>query len=131
MSEEAKPRRYGKWAGFPQGHAENQTRCIKTLHDRWHPGGYQCTRPRGHGPDGCYCKQHNPVFVAAKEAERKAREDAKWRAVSDRHTRARVGEAAIKALEEIAAGHNDPRSLATSVLSKLQPDQPPEKSHDR
>jgi hypothetical protein len=114
-----KPRRYGQWAGNPSGQAEDPKRCIKSLHDRYHPGGYQCTRARGHGPDGCYCKQHDPAAVAAKNAERKAKEDAKWKAVSDRHTRARVGEAAINALMEIAAGHNDPRALAASILERL------------
>lgn len=52
-------KRYGSWAGDPKGNPENPERCIKEVWPRsgsWTP--YQCTRPRGHGPDGLYCRQH-------------------------------------------------------------------------
>lgn len=63
-------RRYGQWAGNPAGYKENITRCA---YEVWRTVGRtsmagQCDRPRGHGPDGLYCKQHDP------EAERKRRE---------------------------------------------------------
>jgi hypothetical protein len=51
--------RYGVWAGCPQGQAEDLTRCIEEVwptDGSWIP--YQCSRKRGHGPDGLYCKQH-------------------------------------------------------------------------
>lgn len=38
---------------------EDPTRCIKEI---WNRGiwivSHQCTRKRGHGPKGLYCKQH-------------------------------------------------------------------------
>ena len=49
---------YGEWAGNPSGHKENMTQCIASV---FRHGGYiaaQCSRRRGHGPDGLYCKQH-------------------------------------------------------------------------
>ena len=55
---EEKPRRYGQWAGFPQGRAEDKNRCAEEIwpYPGWVPR--QCTRKRGHGPGGQYCKQH-------------------------------------------------------------------------
>lgn len=49
---------YGAWAGRPQGVPEDVTRCVESVFaDRdWIP--HQCTRKRGHGPEGLYCKQH-------------------------------------------------------------------------
>ena len=48
---------YDKWGGNPKGTPEDTTRCIKGVSDgRFH--SYQCSRRRGHGPDGLYCKQH-------------------------------------------------------------------------
>lgn len=51
-------RRYGQWAGRSKGTREDPTKCIAEV---WPSSGwipYQCTRKRGHGPDGLYCKQH-------------------------------------------------------------------------
>lgn len=51
--------RYGRWAGNPQGHAEDVRRCAFEVwpneRGRLH---HQCERKRGYGPDGRYCKQH-------------------------------------------------------------------------
>ena len=57
---EKKLRVYGKWAGNPKGVPEDETRCIEEV---WPSDGhgwnsYQCTRKRGYGKDGLYCKQH-------------------------------------------------------------------------
>jgi hypothetical protein len=53
-------RRYGVWNGSPQGTPEDPERCIEDIwphgNGGWIP--YQCSRRRGHGPDGLYCKQH-------------------------------------------------------------------------
>ncbi len=51
-------RRYGEWAGNPDGVPEDTERCIEEVwpQDEWNPR--QCGRKRGHGPEGCYCKQH-------------------------------------------------------------------------
>ncbi len=51
-------RRYGCWAGNPNGTLEYPDRCIEEV---WPSHGWiphQCNRKRGHGPDGLYCKQH-------------------------------------------------------------------------
>jgi len=61
------------------------------------------------------CTIHHPDKVAAREAASRARYDAttrKWARLYSRPTEYR------DALREIAAGHNDPRSLAAAVLSK-------------
>lgn len=54
-----KERRYGQWAGNPKGMKERPEDCIWEV---WPSGRmmipYQCSRKRGHGPDGLYCKQH-------------------------------------------------------------------------
>jgi hypothetical protein len=50
-------RRFGVWAGEPEGRAEDKACCIyevfpeRGIH-------YQCCRKRGYGPDAEYCKQH-------------------------------------------------------------------------
>jgi hypothetical protein len=52
-------RRYNVWAGNPKGWAERETDCIEAIYDSEGFGHYfQCSRKRGHGPDGLYCKQH-------------------------------------------------------------------------
>lgn len=52
-------RRYGCWAGNPDGTPEDITLCIVQVQER-DPCGFdhQCFRKRGHGKDGLYCKQH-------------------------------------------------------------------------
>jgi hypothetical protein len=49
---------YGVWGGCPQGTPEDPERCIEEIwgHVGWVPR--QCSRKRGHGPDGLYCRQH-------------------------------------------------------------------------
>ncbi len=54
MSDEL--RVYGQWAGNPTGIREDVTRCVAEVSDGWI--FRQCTRKRGHGPGGLYCKQH-------------------------------------------------------------------------
>lgn len=46
---------------------EDFTRCVESVYSDY--GSHQCERKRGHGPDGLYCKQHNPEAIAAKRAE--------------------------------------------------------------
>lgn len=112
-------KRYGSWAGNPAGRAEDPKRCVADLYDRYHPGGYQCSRARGHGPDGRYCKQHDPAAVAAKNAARDAAYKAKWAAHELRNQRVVAGAAALDAVRLIAAGHNDPRTLALELLARF------------
>jgi hypothetical protein len=59
-------RRYGVWGGCPMGQIEDPTRCTEEVWQRghvWYP--HQCSRKRGHGPDGLYCKQHAKQFPEA------------------------------------------------------------------
>lgn len=45
-----------EWSRNEKGIKEDFDRCVKTV-----AGGgwvYQCSRKRGHGKDGLYCKQH-------------------------------------------------------------------------
>ena len=53
-----KERRYGVWAGNPEGQPEDKELCIERVFDAISYGFRQCCRKRGHGPDGSYCKQH-------------------------------------------------------------------------
>lgn len=50
--------RYGSWAGNPKGNPEKKDQCVAQVYP---PPGWisaQCTRKRGFGPNGEYCKQH-------------------------------------------------------------------------
>jgi hypothetical protein len=63
------------------------------------------------------------IHCAEAEAKRAAKSEAKMQAWRDeRATAHAVDEARLdveKALREIAAGHNDPRSLATATIARL------------
>ncbi len=51
-------RRYNQWSGNPKGTPEDPTDCIASVRKGpWHCG--QCSRRRGHGKDGLWCKQHS------------------------------------------------------------------------
>lgn len=68
---------YGRWAGNPKGNPEDPTRCVEEVCS----GGremtfYQCLRKRGHGPEGLYCKQHDPEAVKRRLAESSKKFDA-------------------------------------------------------
>jgi len=71
---------------------EDENNCINEI---WETGGwgqYQCSRKRGHGPDGLYCKQHDPDRIKIKqeaedkeyERRRKVKEDANTRRLLER-----------------------------------------------
>lgn len=93
---------------------------------------YQCTRKAivfrcvdGYEGELGFCRQHDPVAVAAKNKARNDAWHAKWAAADAAHERDKqikvAAEAARVALERIAAGHNDPRSLAAEVLALYPP----------
>ena len=67
------PRRYGQ---------ERPDLCIEEVHEHGTSYYYQCSRPRGYGTDGLYCKQHDPETVKARreaaDLASKARWDKKW-----------------------------------------------------
>lgn len=60
-------RRYGFWAGNPDGTPEDPTRCIEEVGRRQGSATAfgQCANPRVEGT--LYCWRHNPDAVAAKE----------------------------------------------------------------
>jgi len=51
-----KPRMYGQHSDKP----EDPKLCIEAVSAHW--AVYQCSRKRGHGLDGLYCKQHAAVI---------------------------------------------------------------------
>jgi hypothetical protein len=125
--------KYGAWAGFPEGHKPDLTRCCEEVRSpgRW-ASYHQCTKPRGHGPDGAYCKQHDPEVAKARRAAADARGKVKWR---ERMLEA-YGRTFFDALIKIADGHNDARGLAQEIVSdfnKRYPaaPKPGETAHDR
>ena len=62
----SKDHAYGSWAGNPKGFEYNPERCKEEVWANF--TSYQCSRPKGHGPGGLYCKQHG------KMAEKRIRE---------------------------------------------------------
>lgn len=108
---------YGAWAGFPSGHAPDYSRCCEEVcsNERW-PKFYQCAKKRGHGPDGAYCKQHDPAAAKARKAAANTRARAKWNE-SRYETHGRTF---FDALLKIAEGHNDARGLAQEVIENFR-----------
>ena len=61
-------KRYGQWAGYPTGVAYNPNRCAYPVSDgRRTPFNHQCSKPKGHGDRGLFCKQHARKFPAAEK----------------------------------------------------------------
>lgn len=105
---------YGAWAGNERGASPDYKRCCEQVREAglsW-PRYSQCSRPRGHGPDEAYCKQHDPAAVKAREDASSAKAELKWQArryeLHGRHF--------YDVLAEIAAGHNDARQLARDTI---------------
>lgn len=108
--------KYGDWAGNPNGRKPDPERCAQEVWPNERGAiPSQCARKRGHGPEGAFCKQHDPAVKA--ERERKQRE--KYEAERERQRPKWHAHKFLKALREIAAGHNDPRSLAIEVLNEF------------
>lgn len=114
--------RYGDWAGNRAGQKPDPALCCEEV---WPPGGAmipsQCAKSRGHGPEAAYCAVHAPEAVAARRAASQAAYEAKWEPDRIRAARAQATPSLIAALQAIAAGHNDPRTLATETLATLNP----------
>lgn len=108
--------RYGAWAGWPKGNPPDYDRCCESLMDRYHPGGHQCTRKAGHGPDGAYCRQHDPAARAA----RTAASDERYRVQLNRRIVEMSAPRLLEALRQIADGHNDPRTLARETIDSIK-----------
>ena len=70
------PRRYGVWAGNPNGKAEDPKRCIEEVHPKGDWVFRQCQYPRGKGPDGLYCGRHANALARRERARQEwARRD--------------------------------------------------------
>ena len=94
--------------------------CVEVSNGgRW-PSYHQCNRPRGHGPEGAYCKQHDPEVVAARRAASEAAYNEKRRRKALMHA-----DQYLAALRKIAEGHNDPRALAAEVVADFDRRYPP------
>ena len=108
--------KYGAWAGNPEGHAPDLARCCEEVwsNERW-PRATQCSRKRGHGPDGAYCKQHDPEAVKARQAA----SDAKYNAEFNKRRYELHGRKFFDVLKVIADGHNDPRTLARETIDEF------------
>ena len=80
-------------------------------------GSSQCSRKNGHGPEGAWCKQHDPIARKARYEAMASESKAKW-AASDRKQKFQSD--CITAIRAIAAGHNDPRALAQSIIDAFE-----------
>lgn len=109
--------KYGAWAGMPAGHKPDFKRCCEEVasRERWTRFS-QCNRPRGHGPDNAYCKQHDPEAVKARREAADARANEAWR----KRRLEWYGSSFYDALVKIAEGHNDARGLAQKIIDKFQ-----------
>jgi hypothetical protein len=73
---------------------------------------WQCTRTRGHGPDGEYCKTHDPAVKKAKNAKADLEYQERRRVRSIEL----AGHKFLAILRLIAEGHNDARGLAAEAI---------------
>jgi hypothetical protein len=60
-------RRYGTWAGNPQGRTEDPWKCVEQVYTSHTRIPHQCSRHRGHGLDGEFCKQHAKRYPAKQD----------------------------------------------------------------
>jgi hypothetical protein len=107
---------------FKESH--NPKYCCASVHDGDRSVGFhQCSRkPKVHYGALGYCRQHDPVAVQAKRDESARKWRAEWDAKKASYARAeaekRLREDALSAIRQIAAGHNDPRGLASEILAR-------------
>lgn len=106
-------KRYAQWAGNERGVAADPTRCCAEVHHDWR--NYQCSKPRGHGPEEAYCKIHDPAFIAIKRAE----QDRIYEEKTRKWKIERAGPVLLAAMQKIADGHNDAMGLAQETLTNL------------
>lgn len=73
-----------------------------------------------------FCKTHYPPNVVAKRKDREQKRKAKWDAESEHWKKVSARNALLQrcflAIQQIAAGHNDPRALATETLAEPKPE---------
>ena len=114
------------WADHRYDRAPDLKCCRASVYEGVSRNFYQCSRKATifrcvEGRDVGFCRQHDPEAVAARNAAR----NAAWKAESDARTarfyrekREREAVAACReAMQLIADGHNDPRTLAAETLA--------------
>lgn len=109
------------YSGYASSNPIDPKRCAVQIvtNERW-SRSCQCSGPAKYdaeieGKKVKVCHTHRPDVVAARKArqqERYERENMAWKRKLERPVDY------MKALRAIAAGHNDPRSLAAEVLAK-------------
>ena len=63
-------RRYGRWAGDPKGVLEDPENCIEAIYPPYENlAGRQCSRKRGYGREGLYCRQHAEKLKTRNQAK--------------------------------------------------------------
>jgi hypothetical protein len=97
--------------------------CCASVHEQGGMGFYQCSRkPKVNYGGLGYCGQHDPASVSAKRNKRNAEFNAKWaaqkQAQADAEAKRKLLDDALDAIRQIAAGHNNPRTLAAQVLAQ-------------
>lgn len=109
------PKSYSSWAGNKNGVKPDFSCCCKSVQSRDGWRSHQCSKPNGHGPDGAYCKTHDPEAV---EARRKKSTEAYY----EGFRRDMIGAMSpvVRAMIAIENGHNDPRGLAKETLDKFR-----------
>lgn len=95
---------------------EDPTRCIERVHSGWY--FVQCTRKRGHGPTGEYCKQHSPESVAARAAVQTAKYEADKLGWEIKRQRAIIVDIACKIFKQEATFEQ--LEVAVSKLEELR-----------
>ena len=104
------PEKYGAWQ------RPDYSRCCEEVSANGSWWGAQCSRKRGYGPHGAYCKQHDPEAVKARRDEAAAvyREKRRRRLIES------YGPRFHAALKKIAAGADDPVSIAAEAIKGIE-----------
>lgn len=110
-------KKYGAWAGNPEGRAPDYALCCEEVwtRERW-ARHHQCSKKRGYGPDGAYCKQHDPATVKARSDAVDARYREKW----NKGRYEIYGRTFFDVLLKIAEGHNNARGLAQEAIDSFK-----------
>lgn len=110
--------------------SKERIQCCKSIFYSGHFSSFLCSRSGKVQHEGkWYCTIHDPERVARKDAERQARWEAerlRQRALWDYQNKVKAFTSeCINAVQAIADGHNDARSLCTELL-KTKPVKPEE-----
>lgn len=107
---------------------KDPTRCIASIYSDYH--SRQCSRPRGHGRDGLYCKQHDPENIAKRDAAQRKKYDEGWikkRAMWDKERREHEAYepmlAALKAVLPMVSHTNDIAVQIRAAIAKAEPEE--------